>query len=157
MVGILIAVISTIAISEGVVLGVVMRRSDRDRAELEARAAEAQSAAVQAAGRAGAEGATAALAPQLAELDAQLAVLEALPAYCQEGDLYDRRACLLDRCLAHAAVSTTGAAKVCDEIGNLVVSAEELDLVEGPAPGKTSGEPSAADMARRQTHLRARK
>lgn len=157
MVGIAIAVLSTLVVAEGVGLVLVTRRGQRVEAEMDARVAEADSDAMQAASRAGAEGAAAALAPALAELDAQLAVLDAQPAYCAPGDLFDRRACLLDRCMAHAAVETDGASRDCADLANLVISAEGLAIIEGSPPGEEEGAPSAEDVARRQGWLRARK
>lgn len=158
MVTIVIAVLGTLVVAEGAVIAHQARQGKRAEAEWAAREAQADSEAVQAAGRAGADGATAALAPALAEIGAQLEVIKTQPAYCvADSGVYNEAACLVDRCLAHAAVETDGAAKLCDELANLAVSATGLAIIEGPSPGQVQGPPSDDDLARRQTWLRSRK
>lgn len=158
VVGIIIAVLGTVAVGEGVLLAHMASNNRKAEAEWAAREEEADSEALQAASRAGADGATAALAPALAEIGAQLEVIRAQPDYCRaDSGVYNESACLVDRCMAHAAVETDGAAKVCDELANLTVSVAGLAIIEGPPPGQSQGTPSADDMSRRKTWLRERK
>ncbi len=158
MVTVIIAVLGTLVVAEGAIIAHQVKQAKRAEADRDVEEAQAYSEAVQAAGKAGADGATAALAPALAELGVQLEVLQVQPAYClADSGVYNEAACLLDRCLAHAAVETDGASKLCDDLANLTVSITGLIIIEAPPPGETEGAPSAADMTRRQTWFGSRK
>lgn len=158
MVTVVIAVLGTLVVAEGAIIAHQVKQAKRAEADRDVEEAQAYSEAVQAAGKAGADGATAALAPALAELGVQLEVLQVQPAYClADSGVYNETACLVDRCLAHAAVKTDGASKLCDELTNLAVSATGLTIIEAPPPGQDQGAPTDDDMTRRRTWLGVRK
>jgi hypothetical protein len=139
---ILVASLAGIVAGGGLVLGVQSgQRASKHDAEIE----QARTDALAAAATAGADAAREGLAPELARVDALAEQASRLPAYCEDGQLYDEAACMAWAVCTRAGLTQDGGQAVgCDRALNAWESERQIEVIEA----------DEADAARREERRR---